>query len=54
MPIHRQLRTAGITLAELLVVLEIGGVVPSGAIAMVLSHIRTSSQLTALLRLQDQ
>lgn len=54
MPIPRQLRTAGITLVELLVVLAIGGVVLSGAIAMVLSHIRTSSQLTALLRLQDQ
>ena len=54
MPIRRQLRTAGITLVELLVVLAIGGVVLSGAIAMVVSHIRTSSQIAALLRLQDQ
>jgi prepilin-type N-terminal cleavage/methylation domain-containing protein len=49
MPIRRLLRTAGITLVELLVVLAIGGVVLSGAIAMMLSHMRTSSQLTALL-----
>ena len=54
MPIRRLLRLAGITLVELLVVLAIGGVVLSGAIAMMLSHMRTSSQLTALLRLQDQ
>ena len=54
MPIRRLLRPAGITLVELLVVLAIGGVVLSGAIAMMLSHMRTSSQLTALLRLQDQ
>ena len=54
MPIRRQLRTAGITLVELLVVLAIGGVILSGAITMMLSHIRTSSRLTALLRLQDQ
>ena len=54
MPIRRQLRTAGITLVELLVVLAIGGVILSGAITMMLTHIRTSSRLTALLRLQDQ
>ena len=54
MPIRRQLRTAGFTLVELLLVVAIGGVVLSGAIAMMLSHIRISSQLTALLRLQDQ
>ncbi|MFU8885336.1 MAG: prepilin-type N-terminal cleavage/methylation domain-containing protein [Cyanobacteriota bacterium] len=47
-------RERGITLVELLVVLVIGGVLLSGAIAMVLSHIRSSSQLAALLRLQDQ
>ena len=39
---------------ELLVVLAIGGMVLSGPITMMLSHIRTSRQLTALLRLQDQ
>ena len=54
MSIRRQLRTAGITLVELLVVLAIGGVVLSGAITMMLSHIRTSSRMAALLRLQDQ
>lgn len=42
------------TLVELLVVVVIGGVVLGGAIAMLLSHIRSSSQLAALLRLQDQ
>ena len=52
MPIRRQLRTAGITLVELLVVLAIGGVILSGAITMMLSHIRTSSRMAALLRLQ--
>ena len=46
-------RTAGITLVELLVVLAVGSVVLTGAIAMLVSHLRTSSQLTALLRLQD-
>ena len=54
MAVRRQLRLAGFTLVELLVVLAIGGVVLSGAIAMMLTHIRTSSKLTALLRLQDQ
>ncbi len=44
MSIRRQLRTAGITLVELLVVLAIGGVVLGGAITMMLSHIRTSSR----------
>ncbi len=51
---NRQRRPSGITLVELLVVLAIGGVVLSGAIAMVVSHVRTSSRLAALLRLQDQ
>lgn len=45
---------AGVTLVELLVVLAIGGVVLSGAIAMLVSHVRTSGRLAALLRLQDQ
>lgn len=47
-------RSAGITLVELLVVLAVGSVVLTGAIAMMVSHIRTSSQMAALLRLQDQ
>lgn len=51
---HRQSRSSGVTLVELLVVLAIGGVLLSGAITMVVSHIRTSSQMAALLRLQDQ
>lgn len=54
---HRRIAASpqgnGITLIELLLVV-VGGVVLSGAIAMVLSHIRSSSQLAALLRLQDQ
>ena len=52
--LHRPSRAAGVTLVELLVVLAIGGVVLSGAIAMVVSHVRASSRLAALLRLQDQ
>lgn len=55
---HRQRREAsaiqGFTLIELLVVVAVGSIVLAGAIAMMLSHIRSSSILAALLRLQDQ
>ena len=51
---NHHLRSAGLTLVELLVIVAVGSLVLSGAIAMMLFHIRTSSRLTALLRLQDQ
>ena len=58
MPRHHRPRQsrqrAGISLVELLMVLVVGSVVLTGAIAMMVSHIRTSSQMAALLRLQDQ
>lgn len=47
-------KSSGITLVELLVVIAVGAIVLTGAIAMVVSHIRSSSMLAALLRLQDQ
>ncbi len=51
---RRHSPAAGISLVELLVVLVVGSVVLAGAIAMMVSHVRTSSQMAALLRLQDQ
>lgn len=50
----RSSRVAGVSLVELLIVVAVGSVVLAGAIAMVLSHIRSTSQMAALLHLQDQ
>lgn len=46
-------RSAGFTLVELLVVAAIGGLVLTAAVALVVSHLRTSARLAALQHLQD-
>lgn len=45
--------SAGLTLVELLVAAAMGGLVLTGAVMVVLSHIRASSRLAALQHLQD-
>lgn len=47
------LRSAGYTLVELLVVAAIGGLVLTAAVTLVLSHLRSSARLAALQHLQD-
>ena len=46
-------RAQGFTLVELLVVAAVGVVLLAGAVVMVVSHIRSSSRMGALLQLQD-